>query len=477
MIKITMGILSRIREIVAERTGSEAVKVFTPSAAQWPDWRKAYDTYMNPAVATSVDLLTYTTVGPGVYVTSTNEKAKAVVKEWMEKTGFKNLLTDVVREMIITGNSLLTWRDKTLQRIPLTWLDGQPLELDPQTLEPVAYHVRGVIGSRTIQRRIPAEEVVHFRWNRLDPASPWGYGLAYQLITTQTDWKGRIVPSIFDTEATLRRDLVLFMDRSIPKTIVKLDVGDVLFDEKKAEIESVMREPGADFITNMDFKVEKVEAPTRVGFDHYRIFYDMFVAGLKTPFIRLFTTPGFTEASAKEALNLVDHMVRALREAVESVVETRIFPRLVAEHVELHWGQPKLPEYRIEDVLRAAHGDEFNPPIITVAEARHILRELGWILEEGESVGEAYGGKVVDTISSVDIYLCDPSDIDRATVRYYSVDSEKGVYVVAAFLKSVRMRKIAAVVFDKRVYSWTVQTALVWYRESFPTVKLNTTIM
>lgn len=388
-----MKVIELLRSRLSNRRQGRTVPVFSDGTeGDWPNWTKALETYRNPAVALAVDTLTYAVVGPGFYVTSKSYEAKRKVEEFIESMNLKALLYEVVREMILTGNSFLEYvydggELVSLRRLPLRWFCGTPrVEVDVETLEPVRYNLVVQIGSYVEHRSVPAENLIHFRWNRIDASSPWGYGIAYQLIATQRDWRGRIVPSVFDSEATLRRDLILYMDKAIPRRIIRFDVGDdVLESEIKPEFEQILREPAADVITNRKIDVEELKAPERIRFEYYQYFENIFTAALRSPVIKLFTTPGFTEASAREATGINEHQVRAIREYVEHVVETKIFSKLTPERVELHWGQPELPEYKISDILAAARGDAYNGPIISREEARRMLRELGWILEEDGS--------------------------------------------------------------------------------------------
>ena len=103
-----------------------------------------------------------------------------------------------------------------------------------------------------------------------------------------------------------------------------------------------------------------------------------------------------------------------------------------------------------------------------------MLRELGWILEQepGEA-GEALGfgrARVVDTIDSVHIYLVPADDIDRDTIRYYTIDSEKGITVAVAWVKSMRQRQPVALMFNKTLYAWDVDKAKQYYNTVFPSV-------
>jgi hypothetical protein len=466
----------------------KTVKVY--GGFDWPDFRAALEAYRNPMIAHAVDSVTASILSSGFYFTSEKPEAAEKVSRWAEKVGLRALLFDVIRELVLTGNSFLKpeGRGENLQlyRIPLTWFRPElDVVVDGEKVIVVNYYIDVEAGTyRDLRRVLPASEVIHFAFNVLSPDRPWGCGIAYQLVTRQRDWKGREVPSPLEAEATLRRDLILFMDRSVPKRIIRFDVGDDKLDEIRNKIEPVLKDPGSDFVTNAKFEVGELKAPERLRFEYYQIFENMFTAALRSPVVKLFTTPGFTEASAREATSMFELFTNAVRELVEHVLETKVFPLVTPEHVEIHWGQPQRPELRFMEIIQAARADAYNPAIISREEARKMLRELGWILEEAEAVaaGEAFSfqrGKLVDTLDEVEIYLVPIDDIDKTTIRYYSVDAERGISLAVAWVKSRRERQVVALFFDKKLYDWTPEKARDYYANTFPSVleKLRAAIL
>jgi hypothetical protein len=308
----------------------KTVKVY--GGFDWPDFRAALEAYRNPMIAHAVDSVTASILSSGFYFTSEKPEAAEKVSRWAEKVGLRALLFDVIRELVLTGNSFLKpeGRGENLQlyRIPLTWFRPElDVVVDGEKVIVVNYYIDVEAGTyRDLRRVLPASEVIHFAFNVLSPDRPWGCGIAYQLVTRQRDWKGREVPSPLEAEATLRRDLILFMDRSVPKRIIRFDVGDDKLDEIRNKIEPVLKDPGSDFVTNAKFEVGELKAPERLRFEYYQIFENMFTAALRSPVVKLFTTPGFTEASAREATSMFELFTNAVRELVEHVLETKVFP-------------------------------------------------------------------------------------------------------------------------------------------------------
>jgi hypothetical protein len=83
--------------------------------------------------------------------------------------------------------------------------------------------------------------------------------------------------------------------------------------------------------------------------------------GGQTPLPKLFTTPGFTEASARAALEIAERKVMALQRFIKRTCEREIFNPLIRQAgfdpkkagCRLNWGTEK-PEVKLEDLIRLA---------------------------------------------------------------------------------------------------------------------------
>jgi len=65
---------------------------------------------------------------------------------------------------------------------------------------------------------------------------------------------------------------------------------------------------------------------------------NQFYLGLQTPLPKLFTTPGFTQASATAALELAERKVLALQRFLKRIVEKEIFiPVLRLATIQKRW--------------------------------------------------------------------------------------------------------------------------------------------
>jgi hypothetical protein len=124
--------------------------------------------------------------------------------------------------------------------------------------------------------------------------------------------------------------------------------------------------------------------PRAQGFTYYiDHMVNQFYLGCETPLPRLFSTPGFTEASARAALDLQDMLIRPVQQYVKRQVERELFSVVlsqggfdpIAAGVRLNWGNPELPELLMSDLISAA-----GQGLIRPEEFRKNAGKSGWEL-------------------------------------------------------------------------------------------------
>jgi hypothetical protein len=128
--------------------------------------------------------------------------------------------------------------------------------------------------------------------------------------------------------------------------------------------------------------------PRAIGFANYiDHMVNQFYLGCETPLPRLFSTPGFTEASANAALELQDMLIRPVQRYVKRQVEREIFSVVLDQNafdsvkagVRLNWGTPDQPELLMSDLIAAATA---TTPLIRPEEFRKNASKSGWELWE-----------------------------------------------------------------------------------------------
>ena len=139
--------------------------------------------------------------------------------------------------------------------------------------------------------------------------------------------------------------------------------------------------------------VKPVTIDPRARFEFYiDHIINQFYLGLETPLPRLFSTPGFTEASARAALDLQDMLIKPIQRYIKRQVERDIFDVVLLQagfepaeaQVRLNLGSPELPKIETADMLRAAELGLIRPE-----EFRKNAVKFGWELWEKEPEAES----------------------------------------------------------------------------------------
>jgi len=368
-----------------------------------PAWRENYGE--TPAVAfedlialylkdyaarAAVDFLADQAVGAGFYTTvnadyAQAEKAKAVVDEFNEQVNLDGLLQVGVREVVATGNSF--WEKVTPDR--LESLKILPLTSIEKVLRDPYGQVRGFkqtanYGGKTLA----PESIIHFCWNPVN-GEPFGTGVLRSLVERLTV-NGETRESLISVKARLEKVMPEIFEKYAGPD--ELWIFEGVSDEKLAEYQRLIKskpKAGARFVYNKPADIKTVQVDPRARFEGYiDHIINQYYLGLQTPLPKLFTTPGFTEASARAALELAERKVMALQRFLARTVEKEIFVPVVREaglipekaKVRCVWGTPEVPEILVADLLKAA-----ELGFIRVEEARKNLMKIAkWELWEPE---------------------------------------------------------------------------------------------
>jgi hypothetical protein len=391
-------VLEKIREVVsyapASGTASPNARVFfDTSAIPLADVMKLYD--RDPTCKASVDLLAASTVGMGFYTTADEKyekaaQAKAAVDRFCEDINLDGLLNDMAKPLIGCGNDF--WLKLTPEkltdalRMPIDAVQRIGLSSVPDLKIPykvTGYQLKSTYSGNAGSELKP-EAVVHWRLCS-DVPSGFGVGLLQVLLHTLTidndkrpaySWMKakieRIMPRIFEKYAG--PDVLAYLDKADPATIKQFEAaiknrpeeGAWLFYNKPCEVKPVTIDPRAQgFVYYIDHIVNQ------------------FYLGCETPLPRLFSTPGFTEASARAALDLQDMLIKPVQRYVKRQVEREIFSPIVAQagfdaakaKVRLNFGSPETPELNPADLIKAA-----EQGLIRAEEFRKNAVKFGWEL-------------------------------------------------------------------------------------------------
>jgi hypothetical protein len=378
------GVLKRLTEAfsIKKRSGyafPQGAIIYETPSIPLADVLKLYE--RDPTCKASVDLLAASAVGMGFYTTISEqyekaEEARRIVDQFNETVNLDALLCDMARLLIACGNDfwlkITPERLMDLHRLPVdaverieqSYIQNSNLKI-PYDIE--SYKLRQIYGGENLSPEGVLQVLLHslaFQSDRR-PAYAW--------MKAKIE---RIMPKIFEKYAG--PDVLALLEKADETTIQKFEraiksrseEGAWLFYSGKGDIKPVTLDPRARF----EYYIEHL--------------INQFYLGCETPLPRLFSTPGFTEASAKAALDLQTMLIKPIQRYVKRQVERDIFSVVLTEagfeptkaQVRLNWGSPKTPEIVITDMLKAA-----ELGLIRQEEFRKNAVKFGWELWEKAS--------------------------------------------------------------------------------------------
>lgn len=398
-----MSIVKRLIEAFTRRTKSgyaypSSKAIFERPEVPLADILRLYE--RDPTCKASVDLLAMAAVGMGFYTTANedyeqSQEAKNIVDDFNEHVNLDQLLQDGVRVLVACGNDfwlkLTPAKLENLKRLPPAGIEKIKREpLDDNLKIPhrvVSYKFKHQYpGSLCyVEAELDANAVIHFKINPMR-GSAFGTGILQVLLHRLTLY-GETRPAYAEMKAKI--------EKIMPKIFEKYAGPDVLCLLEKAseedikKFEKVIRSrpaEGAWLFYNKPGDIKPIQLDPRARFDFYvdHIINQVYL-GCETPLPRLFSTPGFTEASSKAALDLQDMLIRPIQRYVKRQVERDIFALVLTQAgfdpvnagVRLNWGMPEVPEPKMENMLRAA-----ELGLIRVEEFRKNAVKFGWELWE-----------------------------------------------------------------------------------------------
>ena len=232
-------------------------------------------------------------------------------------------------------------------------------------------------------KSLTSNRIIHFKWNPVD-GEPFGTGVLRPLLEKMTI-SGETRMSFLEMKARIEKMLPEIFEKYAGPD--ELWVFEGVSDDRLAEYQRIIKskpKAGARFVYNKKADVKTVQIDPRTQFQTYldHIINQVYLGG-ETPLPKLFTTPGFTEASAKAAIELAERKIYALQRFMKRAVEKEIFTPIVQQGgydpqkagCRLNWGIPEKPQIVVADILRAAELQLISP-----IEFRGMMKKVGWEL-------------------------------------------------------------------------------------------------
>ncbi len=349
----------------------------------------------DPTCKASVDLLAASAVGSGFYTTMNDgyekaAQAKTAIDGFNESVNLDALLGDMARMLIACGNDfwlkLTPQNTKTLHRLPVdaverieqSYLEEKTLKI-PYKIE--GYKLRHSYGGENLD----AQAIVHWRINCLDYS---GYGTgALQVLLHSLAFGSDKRPAYAAMKAKIERIMPkIFEKYAGPDVLALLERADDDTIEKFQQAIKNRGEEGAWLFYNGKGDIRPVTIDPRARFEYYvDHLINQFYLGCETPLPRLFSTPGFTEASANAALELQNMLIQPVQRYIKRQVERELFDTVLSQaglnpakaQARLNWSPYKAKEVNITDLLKAA-----EQGLIRQDEFRKNASKFGWQLWE-----------------------------------------------------------------------------------------------
>jgi hypothetical protein len=338
----------------------------------------------DPAARAAVDFLADQTVGMGFYTTAEVPRAKAVVDEFNESVNLDGLLIRATREIVAFGNSFMGKiepdRLENLRILPITSIE----RILPDRYGEVQGYKQAL---RYGGSNLDPDRIIHFRWNPVD-SEAFGTGMLHSLTESMNLGNGEKRLSFIAMKGGMEKGMTETVKKYAGPTEIWKFPG--LADDKASEYASLIKNmprEGARFVVNVPSEIEVVTVDPRSRFEAYvEHIWNQFILGLQTPLPKLFTTPGFTEASARAAIEVAERRVMALQRFIKRTIEREIFTPVIEQvgldpakaGCRLNWGMAEKPEVVVADVLRA-----FELGAVGSEELRKMLKRAGWELWGG----------------------------------------------------------------------------------------------
>lgn len=363
------------------------------------------DAYLkDPSISAAIDYLAEQAVGDGFFITSSNPNAKKLVDDFNINQGMDQLLMQNAKECVFGGNSFLEKvRDgdklSGLKLLPLTSI--RKIKRDPTSGRVLWYEQ--TIGGNKIP--IEAANIVHFRFNPQD-------GEAFGSPVIRSLLESYPVDDRYTREPMLK--IKAKMETIMPKIFERYagprsvwifpGVSDTKLNEYKTAIEQTPQDEDLAFNpsegTLFDIKTLTIDPRARFeGFVNY--IESQTIAGMQTPVVKLYTAPGFTEASATVARKISERKIVFLRRFFKRVVEREIYADLLAssgfdsinDRVVFNWGVEK-PELSFENIIALAQvSAQTGVEYLSKDEVRRMLRKFGFEVDEAMSQSSEASGE------------------------------------------------------------------------------------
>jgi hypothetical protein len=249
------------------------------------------------------------------------------------------------------------------------------------------------------------KQVVHFKYNPQD-GEAFGSPVIRSLVESYQVDDRYTRESFLKIKARMEAIMPkIFIRYAAPKRVwVFPGASDQKRDEYKQAIEQSPEDEDLAFNPSDkdSFDVKDLAIDPRARFEGFISHIEsQYIAGTQTPVVKLYTAPGFTEASATVADKVSGRKVYLLQRFLKRIVERQIYRDLlksngfdpVKDRVTFNWGLER-PEVTLADVITLAQiSAETGVGYMSKEETRRMLRKFGFEIEEEQEEQPSEGAQ------------------------------------------------------------------------------------
>ena len=394
------------------------------------DYAKLYDYYRtHPLAKSSVDSLAGMIAGAGYYTTVHNPedpqqaRAKEIVDNFAAKVNLDELLLEVAKDLLITGNCFV---EKIFEKRRLVGLKRLPVVEMRVVRDRFGNVQKYVQRPQAGQIEFSPRELVHFKWNDVKLT---GYGIGIlEPVQNYLEFDVKNTENMVEVIYKTAYPIPIFQFKS------KADID--YFQELLKK-----RQPGEPILMLGEVSPNIIQVDSRIRFGEFLDAVERKIfEGMRAPLLSWLRNA--TEASAKVMLETVDRDVRAMQRYIRRKVEGEIFqPLLQGEgirgvDVNFNWGMQRtgLEDLTIGDLISLAKADV---AVLSRSQVINMLRMMGIPIPEPE------GEKGVEEAWQVEKEYFPLSQCRVGTVRMHTEPS-----------RAIRICQ------DKLTGEWRVQAVL-----------------
>lgn len=361
----------------------------------------------DPIAGSSVDFITGQVIGGGFHPTMSEEyeevakiegetapaekTALEIVEDYDELVKMRSLLKNTVKEVVAYGNSFWHVPEEDLTQVKQVPLDavvkifrGEARDWKPTTKVPadkIGYQLSYEWESARV---LEPDEVIHFRFNPIGDMA-FGFGMLTRVCMKLPLGHGETRDEFYKIYGRAQLSEILWLEQFAKGNELWIFEEAQDLDNIRKMVKNMPRS-GGRYVTDIKgAKVQQVVPERARGADAYiNDLQNAYILAMQTPLPKLFTTPGFTEASANAAIEMAERKVMDIQQFFKEIIEKDVWWPLIDDaglnpaeaQVTLNWGMPEPLDFEALKEIFPILVQLWQGGAIFTFELREVLRTI-----------------------------------------------------------------------------------------------------